>query len=142
MHRDLPRHPHDQEARARADRIQWRVGRLVCAGFDPALAEDLAHDERIDVHELLELVDRGCPPELAGRILADEVVFRGDHEAREFIAFWLRDGRVVAGMNVNVWDVNDHIRALIRSRRPINSAELTDPDVELETLAAAVTSEG
>ena len=35
----------------------------------------------------------------------------------EFIAFWLRDGRVVAGMNVNVWDVNEQIQALIRSRR-------------------------
>src|SRR5205823_13304080 len=34
----------------------------------------------------------------------DEVVFRGDPQGREFIAFWLADGRVVAGMNVNVWD--------------------------------------
>ena len=37
----------------------------------------------------------------------DEVVFRGDVAAREFVAFWLEDGRVVAGMNVNVWDVNE-----------------------------------
>jgi hypothetical protein len=70
MRRDPPSHTHDPEARARADRIQWRVGRLVCAGFAPPQAERLARDERIDVHELLELVDRGCPPELAGRILA------------------------------------------------------------------------
>ena len=42
----------------------------------------------------------------------DEVVFRGDPATREFIAFWLRDGRVVAGMNVNVWDVTDDIQAL------------------------------
>ena len=45
----------------------------------------------------------------------DEVVFRGDPAAREFIAFWLRDGRVAAGMNVNVWDVNEHLQALVRS---------------------------
>ena len=45
-----------------------------------------------------------------------EVVFRGERDSGEFIAFWLRDGRVLAGMNVNVWDVNEHIQALIRSR--------------------------
>ena len=43
-----------------------------------------------------------------------EVVYRGDTEAREFIAFWLRDDRVVAGMNVNVWDVNEEVQRLIR----------------------------
>jgi 3-phenylpropionate/trans-cinnamate dioxygenase ferredoxin reductase component len=37
----------------------------------------------------------------------DEVVFRGDVGAREFIAFWLKDERLVAGMNMNVWDVSD-----------------------------------
>ena len=38
----------------------------------------------------------------------DEVVFRGDVDRREFVAFWLGNGsRVLAGMNVNVWDVND-----------------------------------
>ena len=42
----------------------------------------------------------------------DQVVIRGDRPAREFIAFWLRDGRVVAGMNVNVWDVTEPIQAL------------------------------
>ena len=50
----------------------------------------------------------------------DEVVFRGDREGGEFVAFWLRDGRVVAGMNVNVWDVNEHVQALIRSRQPVD----------------------
>ena len=50
----------------------------------------------------------------------DEVVFRGDVDAREFIAFWLKDGRVLAGMNVNVWDVTDDIQALIRSRTQVD----------------------
>lgn len=65
----------------------------------------------------------------------DEVVFRGDRDAGEFIAFWLEDDRVVAGMNVNVWDVQDHIRALITSRRAVDADALRDPDTSLESLA-------
>jgi 3-phenylpropionate/trans-cinnamate dioxygenase ferredoxin reductase subunit len=64
----------------------------------------------------------------------DQVLYRGDREAREFIAFWLSGGAVVAGMNVNVWDVNDDIQALIRARRVIDPARLTDPDVPLPEL--------
>jgi 3-phenylpropionate/trans-cinnamate dioxygenase ferredoxin reductase component len=67
----------------------------------------------------------------------DEVVFRGDVGAREFIAFWLSGGRVTAGMNVNVWDVTDQIQALIRSRAQVDSARLADPDVPLPELPAA-----
>jgi 3-phenylpropionate/trans-cinnamate dioxygenase ferredoxin reductase subunit len=70
----------------------------------------------------------------------DEVVFRGDVAAREFIAFWLRDGRVQAGMNVNVWDVNESIRDLIRSRQQVDPVRLSDVDVPLtsrSTLALA-----
>jgi 3-phenylpropionate/trans-cinnamate dioxygenase ferredoxin reductase component len=65
----------------------------------------------------------------------DEVVFRGDPAQREFIAFWLAHGRVVAGMNVNVWDVTDSLQSLIRSRRPVNARQLRDPDVALKVLA-------
>ena len=65
----------------------------------------------------------------------DEVVFRGDVDAREFIAFWLEGGRVLAGMNVNVWDVTDHIQALIRSRTPVDPARLADPETPLADLA-------
>jgi 3-phenylpropionate/trans-cinnamate dioxygenase ferredoxin reductase component len=64
----------------------------------------------------------------------DQVVYRGDREAREFIAFWLSGGAVMAGMNVNVWDVNDDIQALIRSRRQVDQARLADPDVPLTGL--------
>ena len=42
----------------------------------------------------------------------DRVVFRGNPDDGKFIAFWLADGRVVAGMNANVWDVTDPIQAL------------------------------
>jgi 3-phenylpropionate/trans-cinnamate dioxygenase ferredoxin reductase component len=61
----------------------------------------------------------------------DEVVFRGDVDKREFIAFWLKDGRVLAGMNVNVWDVAEPIGALVRAGRPVDVARLTDPSVPL-----------
>jgi 3-phenylpropionate/trans-cinnamate dioxygenase ferredoxin reductase component len=64
----------------------------------------------------------------------DEVVFRGDPASRQFVAFWLRAERVIAGMNVNVWDVNDHVQALIRSRRPVKVDALTDPDTPLDSL--------
>ena len=67
----------------------------------------------------------------------DEVVFRGNRDAGEFIAFWVKDGCVAAGMNVNVWDVNEHVQALIRSRRKIDIASLSDPDTPLESLAGA-----
>jgi len=64
----------------------------------------------------------------------DEVVFRGDPANREFIAFWLSTGRVVAGMNVNVWEVADAVAALVRSRRPVALERLRDPDVPLDQL--------
>jgi NADPH-dependent 2,4-dienoyl-CoA reductase/sulfur reductase-like enzyme len=64
----------------------------------------------------------------------DQVLYRGDRPGREFIAFWLHDGAVVAGMNVNVWDVSDDIQALIRSGKKVDAARLTDPDVPLGEL--------
>lgn len=64
----------------------------------------------------------------------DEVVIRGDAGKREFIAFWLKDRRVLAGMNVNVWDVTDPIQQLIRSRTQVNTDALADPHVPLESL--------
>jgi 3-phenylpropionate/trans-cinnamate dioxygenase ferredoxin reductase subunit len=65
----------------------------------------------------------------------DHVVFRGNPDDGKFIAFWLADGRVVAGMNANVWDVTGPIQALIRSREPVDIARLTDAAVPLEELA-------
>jgi hypothetical protein len=50
--------------------VAWRTERLVAAGFDRELATALAGDRAFDLHALLELVDRGCPPPLAARILA------------------------------------------------------------------------
>jgi 3-phenylpropionate/trans-cinnamate dioxygenase ferredoxin reductase subunit len=66
----------------------------------------------------------------------DEVVVRGDLAGREFIAFWLRDGRPVAAMNANVWKVNDDLRALVAAGRPIDRAALADPAIPLTELAS------
>jgi 3-phenylpropionate/trans-cinnamate dioxygenase ferredoxin reductase subunit len=62
-------------------------------------------------------------------------VFRGDPASREFIAFWMTGDRVVAGMNVNVWDVTDPIQRLIRERVHVDDRRLADPDVPLADVA-------
>jgi 3-phenylpropionate/trans-cinnamate dioxygenase ferredoxin reductase subunit len=73
----------------------------------------------------------------------DQVVYRGKDPAAyvsgesddlEFIAFWLSGGRVVGGMNVNVWDVTDDIQALIRSGKPVDAARLADEETPLSSL--------
>ncbi|MFJ8190682.1 NAD(P)/FAD-dependent oxidoreductase [Streptomyces sp. NPDC096094] len=66
----------------------------------------------------------------------DQVVIRGDAAKREFIAFWVKEGRVLAGMNVNVWDVTEPIQQLIRSRTPVDTEALANPHVPLESLVA------
>jgi 3-phenylpropionate/trans-cinnamate dioxygenase ferredoxin reductase subunit len=64
----------------------------------------------------------------------DEVVIRGDRDAGEFVAFWLKDRRVIAGMNVNVWDVNEHVQSLIRARQEVDVEALTSTDTALQEL--------
>jgi 3-phenylpropionate/trans-cinnamate dioxygenase ferredoxin reductase component len=67
----------------------------------------------------------------------EDVVFRGDVDRREFVAFWLGNGsKVLAGMNVNVWDVTEPIQALVRARQPVDKAALADPGTSLESLAS------
>jgi 3-phenylpropionate/trans-cinnamate dioxygenase ferredoxin reductase subunit len=67
----------------------------------------------------------------------ERVVFRGDVSGREFVAFWLDgDNRVLAGMNVNVWDVLDDVKSLIRSRAPVDVDKLTDPRWPLADLVS------
>ena len=62
----------------------------------------------------------------------DQVVFRGDVQGREFIAFWLGGGRVLAGMNVNIFGVNDTIQAIVRGGRTVDQGRLANPDIPLE----------
>ncbi|GAA4625738.1 FAD-dependent oxidoreductase [Actinoallomurus vinaceus] len=58
----------------------------------------------------------------------------GDTDDLEFVAFWLSGGKVVGGMNVNIWDVTGDIQELIRSGRPVDAARLADPGVPLADL--------
>jgi 3-phenylpropionate/trans-cinnamate dioxygenase ferredoxin reductase component len=99
------------------------------------LGQDVAYD--LVPYFFTDQFDLGM--EYAGYVEPDgyeEVVFRGDVEGREFIAFWLGDGgRVLAGMNVNVWDVSDAIQALVRAGQPADVAALRDPDTPLESLS-------
>ena len=64
----------------------------------------------------------------------DEVVFRGDKQAREFVVFWLKQRRVLAGMNVNVWDVNEAVQELITRGAEVDTTRLANPDIPLDQL--------
>jgi NADPH-dependent 2,4-dienoyl-CoA reductase/sulfur reductase-like enzyme len=64
----------------------------------------------------------------------DQVLYRGDSAGYEFIACWLNEGRLVAGMNVNVWDVTADIQSLIRSGRQLDPARLTNPAIPLSDI--------
>ena len=66
----------------------------------------------------------------------DDVVYRGDPASREFCVFWLKEGGVVAGMNVNVWDVHSDIRAIIGAGKPVDRARLADPSTPLADVAS------
>ncbi|MGB3283825.1 MULTISPECIES: NAD(P)/FAD-dependent oxidoreductase [Mycolicibacter] len=64
------------------------------------------------------------------------VVFRGDTDAREYTSFWLGDdNRVLAGMNVNIWEGLDDIKALVRSQEPVDPDRLADPAAPLSELS-------
>jgi len=65
----------------------------------------------------------------------DRVVLRGDRAGREFLAFWLRNGRVLAGLNANIWDQGDAVKALIRGGATVDPDALADPSVPLGDLA-------
>jgi 3-phenylpropionate/trans-cinnamate dioxygenase ferredoxin reductase subunit len=101
------------------------------------LGQDIAYD-RVP-YFFTDQYDLGM--EYSGYVEPDgyaRVVFRGDVPGREFIAFWL-DGadRVLAGMNVNVWDVTDPIQALVRAARPVDPEALADPSADLGSLAGS-----
>lgn len=72
----------------------------------------------------------------AGRADYDRVVCRGDLDSLEFVAFWLSGRRVVAAMNVNIWDVVEPIQRLIRSGTTVHDRQLADPDIPIGELAA------
>jgi 3-phenylpropionate/trans-cinnamate dioxygenase ferredoxin reductase subunit len=67
----------------------------------------------------------------------DEVVFRGDPAGREFLAFWLRDGRVAAAMNMNIWDAGAHLDELVRQEARVDRKDLADLARPLTELSVA-----
>lgn len=67
--------------------------------------------------------------------LWDTVVTRGDLTKREFHAFWLADGRVIAAMNVNLWDDGEELQRLVESQASVDLARLADPGVPLAEAA-------
>jgi 3-phenylpropionate/trans-cinnamate dioxygenase ferredoxin reductase component len=67
----------------------------------------------------------------------DEVAVRGELESGKFVAFWLRRGRLLAAMNMNIWDVGPALDALVTSRARVRRERLVDADEPLAELAAA-----
>jgi len=65
----------------------------------------------------------------------DKVVYRGDLNSGAFCAFWLHEGALVAGMNVNIWDVHSDIRALLKAQARVDEHRLADPAVPLPDVA-------
>jgi 3-phenylpropionate/trans-cinnamate dioxygenase ferredoxin reductase component len=70
----------------------------------------------------------------------DEVVFRGERGSGAFVAFWLSDGRLVADANVNIWDVNEHVQALIRSRSPRRPRRADGSGHPLDSLVGSIST--
>ena len=64
----------------------------------------------------------------------DQVVLRGDRAGREFLAFWLKDGRILAAMNANIWDQGDDMKALVSGAVTVDAGRLADPSVSLADL--------
>ena len=58
--------------------MTWRRDQLAASGFPPPLASRVARDSRYDIHALIELVERGCPADLAVRIVAPLEVGRAE----------------------------------------------------------------
>jgi len=67
----------------------------------------------------------------------EDVVIRGDTAGRELLAFWLEGDRVVAAMNVNVWDQGDQLAELVAERPAVDRRRLADPEVDLARVAGA-----
>ena len=116
-----------------------RVEHWANALHQPAIAADAMLGERRAYDRLpyffTDQYDLGMEyTGLAEPADTDNVVIRGDTDSGEFIAFWIRDHRVVSGMNVNVWDVNETIQQLIRTEEQVDPHALADPNRSLDGL--------
>jgi 3-phenylpropionate/trans-cinnamate dioxygenase ferredoxin reductase subunit len=102
------------------------AARAMMGGRDPYTELPFFYTDQYDLGmEYIGAVERGTDA---------DVVIRGDVDALEFMAFWLVDGVVVAGMHVNLWDSTDEIRGLVGSQRRADPARLADASVPLEQI--------
>jgi len=92
----------------------------LAGGAEPYTASPYFFSDQYDLG--MELRGRADP-------FSDELVVRGDLAAREFIAFWLRDGAVTAALNVNMWDDGDALSALVDARAKVEPARLVDAEL-------------
>ena len=107
------------------------VVQSVLTGNVPAMARAKLAAVGLDAHLDLDVGAYGDHHEIRAELVHLARARAHTAYGREFVAFWLRDGAVVAGMNVNVWDVSDDIQALIRSAKKVDPARLTDPDIPI-----------
>jgi 3-phenylpropionate/trans-cinnamate dioxygenase ferredoxin reductase component len=107
----------------------------VFAAGDAARAWSPFYQEHIRVEHWANALNQGpaAARSMLGDRMWDQVLLRGDLAGDEFMAFWLLAGRA-AGMDVNVWDVNEQVQALIRSRREIDVRALADSGTSLDSL--------
>jgi NADPH-dependent 2,4-dienoyl-CoA reductase/sulfur reductase-like enzyme len=124
---DIAAHDHPRyEGRVRVE--HWdnakRQGTHVAGGLldgdDPYTAAPVFFSDQYDL---------GCEYRGLADPTSDELVMRGEPSTREFLAFWLRDGRVTAALNVNSWDHGDALQALVDTRAPVTAEELTKGDL-------------
>jgi 3-phenylpropionate/trans-cinnamate dioxygenase ferredoxin reductase component len=106
----------------------WAAGRSMLGATDPFDRIPYFYSDQYDVGM-----------EYTGYASAsDRLVVRGSLADRQFVAFWLADGRVVAGMNTNIWDVAKPIERLIRSRAVVDIDAVADPSVAIDELVSLV----
>jgi NADPH-dependent 2,4-dienoyl-CoA reductase/sulfur reductase-like enzyme len=120
---------HDHPVLGRRIRVEhWATALNQPAAAAAAILGGYAPYERLP-YFFSDQYDLGM--EYVGHATRDDtarVVVRGDRDGREFVAFWLDDqDRILAAMNVNVWDVVDEVRPLITGRTPVDPDRLADP---------------
>jgi 3-phenylpropionate/trans-cinnamate dioxygenase ferredoxin reductase subunit len=127
---DIANHDHPLLGRVRVEHWATALNQPDTAAA-AILGEDAAYDRL--PYFFSDQYDLGM--EYVGHATRDDtarVVVRGDLASREFVAFWLDDqDRILAAMNVNVWDVPDEVRPLIVARTVVDPVKLADPDTPL-----------
>jgi 3-phenylpropionate/trans-cinnamate dioxygenase ferredoxin reductase subunit len=132
---DIAAHDHPRYGRLRVE--HWDVAKEQGTHVSANLAgADVAYDKTPFFFS--DQYDLGCEYRGHADPESDELVVRGSLDAREFTAFWLRDGAVRAAMNVNMWDDGDALGVLVDTGATVTASQLREAD--LAELAAASTA--